>query len=449
MRFSRWPARPKDLARFGALALFATGLASARPALAAADASPSDLARVATVYRFAVDTAGYAPQATLDAIARSFQEYRHYTTLAKGDVPVLRDAHDDDKNIAQIDASIDAFEHHLGAEATTQGGSVDGSSVARWAIEAIVDDDVKPAAEYRARVAGLLGDPIASLGFAYGYDRASHAMLVRAIEPASPASRAGLLVGDRIVAVGTVALDDDADAAARALATDTVTLHLVRSGASLELSLTRTQVRFSTVEMTMPVSGIAYARMNGIGAGTSGDFANALTDPSLTGIRGIVIDLRHAVSGTLRETIDFVSGFVPAGTKLGIRIRDDRKEALVTRSAMPFALSNQIVLLVGQHTVGDTELFASALQRTHRAKLVGEYTAGGNQTTVRTQLDTGDGLELFNGIFVLPGNTADDDAETRALKPDLLVPRAKDERVEYRADPASDPQLAAAIASIR
>ncbi len=58
------------------------------------------------------------------------------------------------------------------------------------------------------------------------------------ITPGSPVAKAGLLVGDRVLAIDSVALVDQADMVAQlAAADDHVTLDIDRKGRTLQLSL--------------------------------------------------------------------------------------------------------------------------------------------------------------------------------------------------------------------
>ncbi len=161
----------------------------------------------------------------------------------------------------------------------------------------------------------------------------------------TPAAKAGLRFGDRIVEVdGKDAREwttQEVSKAVRGPEGERVTLKIERAGALAPLFFTveRAYVPQPSVRNTFMIRpGVGYVGLTGgFTKTTGGELKKALDDLSKEGARQIVLDLRNNPGGLLPESINVASHFIPRGeTVVSVRGRDaGRGDALRERLDRP------------------------------------------------------------------------------------------------------------------
>lgn len=165
---------------------------------------------------------------------------------------------------------------------------------------------------------------------------------------------------------------------------------------------------------------------------------------SLSGCGGIVIDLRGNTGGVAAMIIGIAGYFVDEPRLLGTlrtrtgelrftanpRVANDRGEPIAPHLG-------PLALLVDELSVSTTELFASAMQSSGRARIFGERTAGQAQPSMLTRLPTGDLLLHVVADFVSPDGHA---VEGIGVLPDVVAPWSRPALIA-----GQDSALAAAV----
>ncbi len=156
--------------------------------------------------------------------------------------------------------------------------------------------------------------------------------------------------------------------------------------------------------------------------------------------RGIIIDLRGNQGGLL-GMIGGLGGLVQEYTAVlgSMKTRTGQNPVLVTPQRNPY--SGPLAILIDGSTQSAAEVFASGMQETHRAVVIGDISAGNTLPSGILKLPTG---ALFQYAF---GNYQSPDGiflEGRGVVPDWIVKLNR--RALLR---IGDPQLGAAIAKLR
>ena len=319
-----------------------------------------------------------------------------------------------------------------------------------------------------------------------------------------PAERAGLGVGDRILAVDGVDLSritpEDATRAARehliGPAGSAVTLEVSGpDGAIREVDLKRGDVVRPTVRwahLVAPEAGIAYVHVHGFQRHVLEEFDVALdwlVGRSDASLHGLILDLRGNPGGLLDAAIGMVDRFLADGVIVSLRRRDDElvEEHRATADGTRFP-ELPIAILVDGGTASASEVVTGALQDHGRAVVVGERTFGkGVVQSVYRWADEDFRLKITTSRYYTPLGRSIEGRFRRSgdgdvpggIAPDVPVPidAATRERVERRLaadevpfrhldaaralaaelgrplagppDPADDPALAAAIEALR
>jgi carboxyl-terminal processing protease len=226
----------------------------------------------------------------------------------------------------------------------------------------------------------------------------------------SPASRAGLRFGDRILAVDTMKTTGKSSLEVR---------DKIRGprGSIVKITVERASDRHvQTVEITRDVvpqpsipdayiirPGIGYIDMTrGFNYSTTDELLNALDVLHSRGANSLVLDLRNNPGGFLDQAIHVAEVFLPSGqlilTQKGRNgLRDNTYESR-NRSPEPIPL----VILVNENTASASEIVAGAMQDHDRALIVGQTSFGKGLVQSIIPLDYGAGLTLTSAKYYTP-----------------------------------------------
>ncbi len=258
-----------------------------------------------------------------------------------------------------------------------------------------------------------LEQKVAGIGAALKMDDASGEVVITSVLPGSPALKAGMQAGDRILHVNDVPFAKDTKIAdvvklVRGPVGSPITVSVKRAGADglLRLQLVRDVVPLPSVKgyrlrtdsnwefMLNDERKIGYVRLGYLGNQTHGEVGRVLEHLKSQGMKALIFDLRHNPGGSLDAAIKVADLFLERGTIVTVKGRDGEKayeaKAEGTFSGFP------IVALVNRKTASAAEVIAGALQDHERAVIMGERTFG--QGIVRTIIPLKEGI----GALKLP-----------------------------------------------
>lgn len=250
---------------------------------------------------------------------------------------------------------------------------------------------------------------------------------VIATMPDSPAERAGILAGDRIVAVDSVPITGvRADTIIRRMrgpAGTKVRLTLRRDGKPdpISVTVTRAIVSVPSVEGKLLDATIGYVRLKSFQEGSYVELVEQLA--RLSGkqqLRGLILDLRGNPGGLVSEAIAVADEFLDRGTIYSARHRGQVVET-ITSSNGDLLEHMPLLVLVGAGTASSAEIVTGALQDRGRALVVGEPTFGKGSVQNVIELPGGAGLLLTTLRYFTPKGRA---IQARGLMPDVVVKSA-------------------------
>jgi len=203
----------------------------------------------------------------------------------------------------------------------------------------------------------------------------------------SPAQRAGIRTGDRIVEVdGKSVINEPSETAIgkiRGPLGSTVQVAVERRGeaAPLRFSLERAEIKLPFVRWNVLQRDdgrkIGYLQIRGFPEpGVDDKVGQALADLDTRGIDGLVIDLRGNSGGRIDVGVKVISRFVREGVVFKQVDRSGKERMARPATGQYWEHTVPIVTLVDSGTASMGEILSSALQEAGVARVVGTSTAG-------------------------------------------------------------------------
>lgn len=266
-------------------------------------------------------------------------------------------------------------------------------------------------------------------GIGVEVDFATDFVLIIGVIETSPAEKAGIKPGDRIVAIDGQSIRSKSPAALvkmmRGEPGSKVLITVRRDGVDdyLYFTLTRQVINVASVASKLLVGDIAYLRIKMFQHGTHTEIlehVGKLREQAPDGLRGVILDLRNNPGGLVNEATAIADEFLDQGVIFTTRRRGKVVDDVRARSGgalrgLPAAV------LVNEYSASASELVAGALQDNRRATLVGASTFGKGSVQSIIDLPGGAGLRLTSLRYYTPSGRA---IQAQGVKPDLIVAAA-------------------------
>jgi carboxyl-terminal processing protease len=314
---------------------------------------------------------------------------------------------------------LGAFRTILDYHQTTFNDSTLWESALKGLIEGLNDPyaEVFTPEEFGAFEEDNTGD---YAGIGVQITRLNERVTVTAVFRQTPAEEAGMMVGDRIVAVGSTDsrewTTDRARDSIRGPVGTVVEVTIARDGLSepITLPIRRDQVHVSAVRAGMVHDSLGYILVDRVARGSAVEVDSAFA--VLSDAKGIILDLRRNPGGYLVESLNMADLFLDRGQTLAsTRSRSPGVSNLSSeesyRARLPARIPGKpIVVLVDEYTASAAEIVAGALQDHDRAVVLGARTFGKGvvQTVLplpgdrRIRITTGDWMTPLGRSLQVP-----------------------------------------------
>ena len=261
----------------------------------------------------------------------------------------------------------------------------------------------------------------------------------------TPAYRAGLVTGDRIVKIDGLSTKDmqlsDAVKRMRGKPGTKVIISVVREGwtEAKDFDIVREQIRVHSVREHMLDGGVAYIKLRQFQEQTPHDLEQALDKAAKDGMKALVLDLRGNPGGLLTAAVEVSEKFVDDG-KLVVytegRVRNQNMR-FTAHSKKPLATVPMVVLL-NQGSASASEIVAGALQDWGRAMVVGTQSFGKGSVQTIIPLSDGSGLRLTTAKYFTPKGRS---IHGKGIAPDIVIGLPKEDPPKPGTPPLPEAEL--------
>ncbi len=282
-------------------------------------------------------------------------------------------------------------------------------------------------------------------------------LIVTSVLDLSPAKRAGIEPGDKILIIdGRSSRNLTTEGASQLIRGDhgsqiSVTLRRL-DGSEETLILTREIVNVPTVSYDLQREGdvsVGYIHLDEFSAHAAEQMSAAINTLTEQGAEAFVLDLRGNPGGLLQASIEISRMWLPRGSIVRTVDRDgDSDEILANRTAIT---DLPMAVLVNGQSASSSEIVTGALGDNDRAVVVGNPTFGKALVQSLHGLSDGSGLAVTVAHYYTPDGT---DISTRGITPDINVSLTVQQQRELETNPAirgtqADLQFTRAVDAIR
>lgn len=266
----------------------------------------------------------------------------------------------------------------------------------------------------------------------------------------TPAFRAGILAGDKIVEIDERKTDG-------MTLSETVRLLRGEIGSAVTLRVLREDVReLQTFELERDVirvssvrgeqlmeGGIGYVRLTQFSETTAASLQNALNRLLADGMQALILDLRNNSGGLLISAIEVSQKFLPNGALIvTTRGRGDRVIGAPAKASGPHHYPHlPMAILVNGGSASAAEIVAASLQDNRRAILVGEKTFGKGSVQSVLPLEQESAIRLTTARYYTPSERV---IHEQGIEPDIEVVMSPEmwRKVQMQRLRAESPEIA-------
>jgi carboxyl-terminal processing protease len=224
----------------------------------------------------------------------------------------------------------------------------------------------------------------------------------------SPAEKAGLKAGDKILKVGDklttdMTIDEAVNSIRGPKGTDiSLTILHEKSDTPIEVKITRDQINVKSVNLEWKDNGIAVIKISEFGDDTVSGMNQVASQVVSQKAKGVILDLRNNPGGYLEAAVDVSSKFIPAGkVVVSEEERGGGKKEYDARGG-DILSSIPVVVLVNSGSASASEITAGALRDDLGAQLIGKKTFGKGSVQELEKLSGGSNLRVTIARWLTP-----------------------------------------------
>ncbi|PIR73498.1 MAG: S41 family peptidase [Candidatus Moranbacteria bacterium CG10_big_fil_rev_8_21_14_0_10_35_21] len=259
----------------------------------------------------------------------------------------------------------------------------------------------------------------------------------------SPAQKAGLRAGDKILKIGEkltsdTSIDEAVDLIRGKKGTE-IKLTVLHQGQdeTEEISIIRDVILVASVKLEFKEDNLAYLKINKFGEDTFKEFSEAVNKILSHNSPGLIIDLRNNPGGFLDQTVKIAGLLLPRNSS--VVIEEDyagKKETLKTSGGDKLS-SLPTVILINEGSASASEILAGALHDNLGTQIIGKKSFGKGTVQELISLPTKTSIKITVAKWLTPKENYIDE---KGINPDIEIDLSLDDFKNNR-----DPQMEKAL----
>ena len=227
----------------------------------------------------------------------------------------------------------------------------------------------------------------------------------------SPAKRAGILSGDKIIKIDNAETNelsmDDAAKLIRGEKGTEITLSIERYGENdlIDFILTRENIKVKDVSFSgMLNETTGYIRLTRFSRNSDNEVKKSIEDLLEENMKGLILDLRDNPGGLLNAAVNILDFFTEKGEVLVWTEGKTQKSQKKYTSKNSPIISNDIdiIVLVNQGSASASEIVAGVLQDLDRGVVIGRSTFGKGLVQTVFNIDRSRSLKITTAKYYIP-----------------------------------------------
>ena len=297
-------------------------------------------------------------------------------------------------------------------------------------------------ADYSSDMSGKFG----GIGVVVEYDHEAQTVMVSSVYLDSPAEAADMQVGDYVIGVNGIGIDEigytNIVNLIRGEIGTPVTITLKRGESTIDCTPVRAEVIERTVDYRVE-GNVGYIKVTDFKSNTYEQFVEAVKAIEAAGVSGVIFDLRGNLGGYTDTACDMVSYLVPTGHELlsytykgyarTVIYTEDDIDPL-TGEVSDHVLDIPMVVLCNEYTASSGEIFTSAIRDYRNDGIIRSATLVGTVTYKKGIMQRGflysDGstLTMTVAYYAPPCGV---NYHGTGITPDVLIENTGTEDLQY------------------
>ena len=299
-----------------------------------------------------------------------------------------------------------------------------------------------------AEIKSSLNGEIIGIGASLDFDSKTGYVDVIGVIPNSPAEKAGLAEGNKIVTVNGKLYKgltiDDVVGDIRGKAGEMVDISVLRGDKLDTLHIKRDLVIFVNANSVLLPHDVGLIGVHAFSTKTVPAVRAALDDLAKKGAKSIILDLRENQGGGFDDAVGTAELFLPVGAPIvSLKKRGEAQETIAAKAiagGAPALGSAPIAILIDHGTASGAELVTAALHEDRNAVVIGARSFGKWSVQTVDDLANGYAIKYTLSLFYSPKG---ENFEGVGFAPDIDV--TMDEKTCERVQAESDPEKRLAI----
>lgn len=270
----------------------------------------------------------------------------------------------------------------------------------------------------------------------------------------TPAMRAGIIAGDRVLSVDDASTEgwtvDEAVSRIRGKKGTTVRLVIGRVGTdqNLTVDIVRDTIKVPAVEWRMLDGNVAYVQILSFNANVDAEFVKASQELTAAGATRLIIDVRNNPGGLLDSAVNIAGWLLEPDSLVVMEKFSDGTTEEMRAKGNARLVGLPAVVLINGGSASAAEILAGALHDVRKLDLIGEQTFGKGSVQQLEDFYNGSSLKVTVAKWLTPnGVNISDEGITPTIEV-VIDPTEYTTKGWEIGTVGKDPQLDAAISRV-